>query len=153
MLQPGDAIPPFKLPDQTGQERAFHDLRGAQGLVLYAYPKDNTSGCTTETQEFQEKLAAFQSQGFAVAGLSKDGVASHAKFAAKLGLGFPLLADPETGLLKALGAWGVKNMYGKQVEGTVRGTFVFDARGRLLRAYAKVKAQGHAAQVLQDLKP
>lgn len=86
-----------------------------------------------------------------MAGLSKDGVASHAKFAAKLGLGYPLLADPDTGLLQALGAWGGKNMYGKQVEGTLRSTFVFDARGRLTRAYAKVKAQGHAAAVLQEL--
>jgi len=86
-----------------------------------------------------------------VAGLSKDGVASHAKFAEKLGLGFPLLADPETGLLRALGAWGVKKMYGKDVEGAVRSTYVFDAQGRLLKAYAKVKAQGHAGQVLKEL--
>ena len=78
-------------------------------------------------------------------------MASHAKFAAKLGLGFPLLADPQTGLLKALGAWGVKKMYGKETEGTVRSTYVFDAGGHLVRAYAKVKAQGHAAQVLADL--
>lgn len=86
-----------------------------------------------------------------MAGLSKDGVASHAKFAAKLGLGYPLLADPSTGLQKALGAWGAKTMYGKQVEGTLRSTYVFDAKGRLAKAYAKVKAQGHAAAVLDGL--
>ncbi len=78
-------------------------------------------------------------------------MASHAKFAAKLGLGFPLLADPETVLLKTLGAWGAKKMYGKEVEGTVRSTYIFDAAGRLVRAYAQVKAQGHAAQVQADL--
>ncbi len=150
-MRPGDLIPPFQLPDQSGRARAFADLSGPRGLVLYAYPKDHSSGCATETSEFQEELAQFTARGYGLAGLSKDGVASHAKFAAKLGLGFPLLADPQTGLLKALGAWGVKKMYGKETEGTVRSTYVFDAGGLLVRAYAKVKAQGHAARVLADL--
>lgn len=86
-----------------------------------------------------------------MAGLSKDSVKSHAGFAQKLGLGYSLLADPELALIKALGAWGVKKLYGKQSEGALRSTFVFDAKGKLVKAYAKVKAAGHVAQVLADL--
>ncbi len=86
-----------------------------------------------------------------MAGISKDSVASHRKFADKLGLGFPLLSDPETGYLQALGAWGEKKMYGKLVTGTIRSTFVSDGRGKLKRVYKVKRAKGHAQQVLEDL--
>ena len=86
-----------------------------------------------------------------MAGLSRDKVASHQKFADKLGLKFSLLADPETGLLKDLGAWGEKKLYGKVTQGPIRSTFVADAQGKLIRVYPKVKAKGHAQQVLEDV--
>ena len=89
--------------------------------------------------------------GFKVAGLSKDGVASHAKFAAKLALGYPLLADPETRLIQALGAWAEKKLYGKSSFGAVRSTFVAEPRGRLLQVFPKAKSAGHAAEVLKAL--
>jgi peroxiredoxin Q/BCP len=152
MLNPGDKLPPFELPDQTGQARVFKDLCGPKGLVIFVYPKDMTGGCTTEAREFQERHAQFDDLGFHLAGLSKDPVASHQRFANKLALDYPLLSDLETGLIRALGAWGEKNMYGKKVEGTVRGTWVADKAGRVRRVYAKVKAPGHAAQVLADLR-
>lgn len=152
MLKPGDKLPPFELPDQTGQARVFRDLSGPKGLVLFVYPKDLTSGCTTEAREFQELRAQFDDLGYHLAGLSKDPVASHQRFANKLALDYPLLSDPETGLIRVLGAWGEKNMYGKKVEGAVRGTWVVDKAGRVRRVYHKVKAPGHAGQVLADLR-
>jgi peroxiredoxin Q/BCP len=146
-----DDYPKLKLPDQGGSPKSFADLTGAKGLVVFVYAKDNTSGCSTEAGEFQAKLAAFQALGCNVAGVSKDSVKSHQGFAQKLGLGYPLLSDPGLELIKALGAWGVKKMYGKEVEGAIRSTVVFDAKGRRLATYPKVKAQGHAARVLADL--
>lgn len=151
-MQPGDQLPAFALPDQEDRPRSLADLAGPRGLVLYVYPKDLTSGCTAEALEFEALAAQFQALGWGLAGLSKDPAPSHAKFAAKLGLGFPLLADPGLGLIKALGAWGKKKLYGKEVEGTVRSTYVLAPQGRLLRAYPKAKSKGHAAQVLADLQ-
>ena len=143
--------PKFKLADQTGQEKTLADLAGPQGLVLYVYPKDSTSGCTIEAQEFRDHVPALKKAGYNVAGLSKDSVKSHENFAGKHDLDFPLLSDPEAGLIKALGAWGEKKMAGKTYEGIIRSTYVFDAQGKPVKTYDKVKAKGHAAQVLADL--
>ena len=143
--------PVFKLADQTGQERTLADLSGPKGLILYVYPKDSTSGCTLEAQEFRDHLPDFKQAGYQVAGLSKDSVKSHQNFAGKHDLGFPLLSDPEAGLIKALGSWGEKKMAGKTYEGIIRSTYVLDTRGHLVKTYAGVKAKGHAAQVLADL--
>ena len=151
MLEPGAKLPSFKLPDQTGQTRTLAQLRGPRGLVIFVYARDNTSGCTAEAAEFQERLAEFAKLGFAVAGLSKDSYASHAKFAAKLELSYPLLSDPELGLIQGMGAWGMKKLYGKTSQGVIRGSLVVDAKGKVLRAYAKVKAKGHAQGILEDL--
>ncbi len=151
MLEQGDKLPKFKLPDQSGRDQNFADLAGKNGLVLFIYSRDNTSGCTAEATEFQAKLTSFRRRGYNVVGLSRDKAASHAKFADKLGLKYSLLADPETGLLQALGAWGEKKMYGKVSQGPIRSTFVADAKGKLVRVYPKVKAKGHAEQVLSDL--
>ncbi|MFH1135718.1 MAG: peroxiredoxin [Pseudomonadota bacterium] len=152
MLEPGAKVPDFTLPDQTGTNRTLTDLTGTKGLVLYVYPKDNTSGCTLEAQEFRDNAEEFRKLGLETAGLSKDSVKSHANFSAKLQLGFPLLSDPETTLIQALGAWGEKKAYGRTSLGTVRSTFVLDANGRVRAVYPKVKAPGHAAQVLADLQ-
>lgn len=151
MLQAGDKLPKFKLPDQTGKEKTIEDLAGKKGLILFVYSRDNTSGCSAETAEFQERLTKFKRRGWAVAGISRDKVASHQKFADKLGLKYPLLSDPETALMQALGAWGEKKMYGKVSQGAIRSTFVASPTGKLLGVYPKVKAKGHAQQVLDDL--
>lgn len=151
MLNVGDKIPAFSLPDQTGTLRSFANLKGKSGLVLYVYPKDNTPGCTTEAQEFRDLAKEFEAKGFAVAGLSKDSVASHAKFAAKYELPFTLLSDVDKALLSVLGAWGEKIFCGKVTQSTFRNTYVFNSKGVLKKVYANVKAGGHAGCVLGDL--
>lgn len=151
MIEIGTPLPGFSLPDQSGEEKTLADLAGPQGLVLFVYSKDNTSGCTAEAGEFQERLAGFAGLGYNLAGLSRDSVQSHVKFAAKLGLGYPLLSDPETGLHQSLGAWGSKKVKGEVKHGPVRSTVVTDAQGRVVKAYTKVKAKGHAQAVLEDL--
>ena len=151
-MKPGSRAPEFKLSDQTGNERTLADLKGNKGLVLYVYPKDNTSGCSLEAQEFRDRMEDFKKLGYEVAGLSKDSVKSHVNFTNKYELNFPLLSDPETGLIQALGAWGEKKIYGKTSFGTIRSTYVIDADGGVSTVYPKVKAKGHAEQVLTDLR-
>ena len=152
MLDVGDKIPKFCLPDQTGKDQTFKSIVGRKGLVLYTYPKDNTSGCTVEAKEFTAELTAFRRRGYNVVGLSKDSVKSHAGFVQKQELKLQLLSDPETELIQGLGAWGQKKMAGRSYMGIIRATFVFAANGKVLAAYPKVKAKGHAEQVLADLK-
>ncbi len=152
MLKEGDTLPTFKLPDESGKDKTFKDLVRKKGMVLYTYPKDNTSGCTIEAKEFTEHLTAFRRRGFEVVGLSKDTVKSHCNFIEKHGLKVPLLSDPEAGLIQGLGAWGEKKMSGRTYMGILRATFVVDAKGKVLKVYPKVKARGHAEQVLEDLK-
>lgn len=151
MLSLGERVPAFSLPDQSGLTKTFTDLCGARGLILYVYPKDNTPGCTREAEAFREALSAIKTKGYALVGLSKDSVSSHLGFCTKYALPFPLLSDPDLGLLKALGAWGTKKLYGKESEGVIRSTFVFDAAGVLLSVYPKVKVDGHIEQVQRDL--
>lgn len=152
MIDVGTKLPAFTLQDETGAERTFADLTRKKGLVIYAYPKDNTPGCTIEGQEFTAQLATFRRKGWEVVGLSKDSVKSHCSFIEKQGLKVPLLSDPEATLLEALGAWGEKKMAGKTSVGIIRSTFVVGADGKVLKVYPTVKAQGHAEQVLADLK-
>ena len=147
-----DRVPEFKLPDQSGQTLDFETLKGPKGLVLYVYPKDNTSGCTVEAEEFRDRADDLRKLGFGVVGLSRDSVASHEKFATKLGLNFSLLSDPKTDLIQSLGAWGEKKMAGKVSTGTIRSTFIFDPDGKLIKRYPKVKAKGHADSVISDIK-
>lgn len=151
MLSQGDKLPKIGLPDQMGDKRTLKNLTGPKGLVLFVYSRDNTSGCSAEAAEFQERLAAFKKKGFSVAGLSKDSQQSHAKFADKLGLNYPLLADDDKRLMTELGAWGEKKLYGKASMGALRSTFISDAKGKLIKVYPKVKAKGHAEQVLGEL--
>lgn len=120
-------------------------------MVLYVYPKDNTSGCTTEAKEFNDAIDAFKEKGYGVAGISKDSVKSHQGFAEKYGLRFPLLSDPELTLLTAIDVYGDKIMYGRTVKGIIRSTFVLDSSSSTIKIYPKVKAAGHAAQVLKEL--
>jgi peroxiredoxin Q/BCP len=152
MLEKGQKLPAFSLPDQTGRNKSLKDLSGPKGLVLYFYPKDSTSCCTLEAQEFTVLAARFKKAGFGVAGVSRDSVKSHCSFTEKHGLGIPLLSDPDASQIRAAGAWGEKKMYGKISMGIVRSTLVVDPKGKVLLAYPKVSPRGHAETVLEDLR-
>jgi peroxiredoxin Q/BCP len=132
---------PFKLSAQTGK-----------AVVLYFYPKDNTPGCTTEGMEFGDLAKKFATAGAVIAGVSRDSLKSHQNFKAKLGLPFELISDPDEKLCELFGVMKLKNMYGKQVRGVERSTFVFDKHGKLAREWRAVKAPGHAAEVLEFIK-
>ncbi|HSL83222.1 MAG TPA: peroxiredoxin, partial [Thermoanaerobaculia bacterium] len=145
-------IPAFELPDQDGKARTVGDLAGPKGLVLYAYPKDDTPGCTIEAQDFRDVLPELRELGFEVAGISRDPANSHCRFIDKYGLTFPLLTDESASFLEGIGAFGEKTMYGRTTKGILRTTVVVDPEGRVLRAYPNVRAKGHAERVVADLK-
>lgn len=138
----------FELPDQEG--RIFCAAEHLP-LVLYFYPKDNTPGCTVEAREFEALLPQFRAKGYAVAGISRDSVASHRNFACKQSLSLPLLSDADETVCRLFGVMKEKNMYGKKVFGIERSTFVLDATGKVAHEWRKVKAEGHARAVLDSL--
>ncbi|NMG74902.1 peroxiredoxin [Aromatoleum diolicum] len=145
------AAPDFTLPASGGNTVTLSALRGRK-LVLYFYPKDNTPGCTNETADFRDHHAAFQAAGCAVYGISRDSLKSHENFKAKLGLPFELISDTEEAACTAFGVIKMKNMYGKQVRGIERSTFVIDADGTIRREWRGVKVGGHAQEVLDFVK-
>jgi peroxiredoxin Q/BCP len=147
----GQPIPPFSLSDDQGATVTPQTLSG-QWTVLYAYPKDATPGCTTEACDFRDNWARVQAAGAQVYGISKDSVASHQKFKAKQELPFPLLSDPDKTLLAPLGAFGKKIMYGKEVEGIIRSTFLIDPKGVIRHVWPKVSVKGHVEAVLDKLR-
>jgi len=147
----GSPIPPFSLQDDQGTTITAKDFKG-QWTVLYAYPKDSTPGCTTEACNFRDNLARVQSLGAQVYGISRDSLKSHTNFIAKQNLPFRLLSDPETALLKALGSFGKKMMYGKEVEGIIRSTFLIDPKGIIRHVWPKVSVKGHVAEVMETLE-
>lgn len=147
MLTEGDVPADFTLPDHTGQLVRWADLRGAP-VVVFFYPKASTPGCTQEACAFRDLASEFAALGVRVLGMSADTVARQANFASKQGLSYPLLADPDRVVLDAWGVWGEKQMYGKTFEGIVRSTFLFDADGKVERAWPKVKVKGHVDEVL-----
>lgn len=151
MLNPGDKAPAFSLPSDEGGTVRLADLKGRK-VVLYFYPKDDTSGCTTEACEFRDSWAAVKATGAVLLGVSPDGIASHEKFRKKYRLPFPLLADEDHAVAEKYGAWGEKSMYGRKYHGILRSTFVIDEAGRLMKVFSKVKPKGHAAEVLEALK-
>lgn len=145
------AAPPFSLPDQTGATRSLADYAG-QWLVVYFYPKDDTPGCTTEACSFRDEYDYLQEKGLAVVGISKDSVASHAKFAIKYKLRFPLLADESLDTIKAYGAWGERSMYGRKYMGIIRKTVLINPAGEVVKDYPKVTPKGHVVQILKDFE-
>lgn len=151
MLTAGNRAPAFTLPADDGSTVALRDLKG-KPVVLYFYPKDDTSGCTTEACEFRDHWEAVQRAGAVVLGVSPDGVASHQKFKARYRLPFPLLADPDHAVAEAYGVWGEKSMYGRKYFGILRTTFLIDGAGKVARIFEKVKPKGHAAEVLAALE-
>ncbi|MBQ8897011.1 MAG: peroxiredoxin [Clostridia bacterium] len=150
MIEPGTKAPDFSLSDGEGNIRTLESFRGKK-LVLYFYPKDNTPGCTRQAQGYAALYEDFKAKGAEVVGLSRDSVASHAKFAQKYSLPFPLLSDPELSVIKAWGVWQEKKLYGKTSMGMVRTTFVIDENGTVLKVMPKVKPDSNAAEVLESL--
>ncbi|NPA11234.1 MAG: thioredoxin-dependent thiol peroxidase [Epsilonproteobacteria bacterium] len=143
--------PDFCLPNQDNAEICLRDLKG-RWIVLYFYPRDNTPGCTTEAKEFSELAEEFEKLGAIIIGISPDSPKKHTNFISKHDLKITLLSDENKEVLKAYGAWGKKKMYGKEVEGVIRSTFIINPAGEIVKEYKKVKAKGHAQQVLEDLK-
>jgi peroxiredoxin Q/BCP len=148
VIERGEALPAFALNDAEEKRRTNAEFLG-RWLVLYFYPKDNTSGCTSEAQGFAELYGEFQKHETAVVGVSPDDVKSHAKFSSKLELPFPLLSDPDRLLLEACGVWQKKKMYGREHMGVVRTTLLVDPEGIVRELWEKVKVTGHAAAVLE----
>lgn len=151
MLEIGTMAPDFTLQDQDGKNVSLSDFRGKK-VVLYFYSKDNTAGCNKQACAYAENYPAFTEKGAVVIGISKDTSASHRKFADKFSLPFLLLADTETQVLQKYDVWKLKNMYGKKVMGTVRSSYLIDEEGRIVAAYAKVKPEQNAAQMLVELE-
>ena len=150
-LTEGTKAPTFTLPDQDGNRVSLDDFKGAKVLV-YFYPADDTPGCTKEACQFNDNLAGFQAAGVPVIGVSPDDAASHQRFRNKYGLRFPLLTDADHDVMDAWGAWGEKTSYGRTSVGVLRSTFLLDEDGRVERAWHNVKADGHAASVLSQLR-
>jgi peroxiredoxin Q/BCP len=146
-LQPGSPAPAFTLPKDGGGELSLSGLTG-KSIVLYFYPKDDTSGCTLEAQAFNERLGDFAKAGAVVIGVSPDSVASHDKFKKKYALGFDLASDEGKAMLEAYGVWAEKSMYGRKYMGVERTTYLIDKAGRVARIWNKVKVPGHADEVL-----
>ena len=144
-------LPDLVLPGTSGKEIAFETLKGSK-VVLYFYPKDNTPGCTTEGVDFARLNPEFEALGAVVLGVSRDSVKSHEGFKTKHCFSFELISDAEEVLCEAFGVIKMKNMYGKQVRGIERSTFVFDEKGKLLREWRGVKVDGHAQAVLDYVR-
>jgi peroxiredoxin Q/BCP len=149
-LGEGDVIPAVKVTMPDGTERSLADF-GAP-LVVYFYPKDDTTGCTNEAKDFSAAMADFEAAGVGVLGISKDTPAKHQKFAAKYDLTVPLATDADDSVCEAFGTWTEKSMYGKKYMGIERATFLFGRDGTLVRAWHKVKVPGHVAEVLEAAK-
>lgn len=149
MIKEGDAVPKFELLDSNGKAVKSSDFKGKKH-VIYFYPKDFTPGCTIEADEFSKDYNKFKKAGIEIVGISKDDVDSHKKFCEKMKIPFVLLADTETEVAKKFGVWGKKNFMGKDYMGVIRSTFLVDEKGKIFKAYPKVKAAGHAKEVLED---
>lgn len=148
MTKTGDQAPDVTFEGPDGTATTLAAWRG-KPLVLYFYPKDDTSGCTREAQDFTELAGAFADAGVALLGLSKDSAKKHKAFTQKYDLKVPLATDTDGALLEAFGAWVEKSMYGRKYMGIDRSTFLIDADGRIVREWRKVKVPGHAAEVLK----
>lgn len=150
MLEVGTKAPDFKLPDQNGTMHSLSEYKG-QKVVLYFYPKDNTSGCTKQACNFADLYPQFREKGAIVLGVSKDSVASHKKFEEKYGLPFTLLSDTELEVIKAYDVWKEKKNYGKVSMGVVRTTYLIDEKGVIVKAMDKVKAAENPQDMLEIL--
>ena len=151
MLTVGSPFPEFSLPDQDGNIVSSSDLKGSRS-VIYFYPKDDTPGCTTEGQQFRDAYSEFTKLGCDIVGVSRDSVKSHENFKMKMDFAFELLSDTDEAACKLFNVIKMKNMYGKEVRGIERSTFVLDAEGILRREWRGVKVPGHVQEVLEFVK-
>jgi peroxiredoxin Q/BCP len=149
-LAPGDTAPDFTLPSDTGDSVSLKDLRG-QKVIVYFYPAAMTPGCTKQACDFTDSLDSLKAAGYEVLGISPDKPEKLAKFRERDSLTITLLSDPDRSVLKAWGAFGLKKLYGKEMEGVIRSTFVVDEQGKIAVAQYAVKATGHVAKLRRDL--
>ena len=149
MLKTGSAAPDFKLPDQNGKFHTLKEYRGKK-VILYFYPKDNTTGCTKEACGFSERRPQFNEKGAVIIGISKDSVASHKKFEEKNSLAITLLSDTELTAIKDNDVWHKKKMAGREYMGVVRTTYLIDENGIIIRANDKVKAADEPERMLGE---
>ncbi|UCD97402.1 MAG: thioredoxin-dependent thiol peroxidase [Chloroflexota bacterium] len=149
-ISAGVQAPDFSLPDDEGRKHSLSDYRG-KPVVLYFYPKDNTSGCTKEACGFRDDYSAYQDTGVTILGVSPDSSKSHANFKSKYELPFTLLADTDREVIKAYGVWGLKKLYGREYEGVLRTTFLIDKDGKIAKVFEKVKPASHSAEILAAL--
>lgn len=151
MVQDGEIAPDFTLHDDNGETVKLSKLRG-RPVVVYFYPKDDTSGCTQEAKDFTCIAGEFAKAGAEVVGISPDSAASHKKFKAKHDLSLRLLADETKSTAEAYGVWVEKSMYGRKYMGVERSTFLIDSKGKVVKSWRKVKIPGHAEAVLKAVK-
>lgn len=151
MITVGKKPPAFNLESSDGTKVKLADLTG-KIAVIYFYPRDNTSGCTLEAQDFTAKLPALEKLGAVVYGVSKDSIESHCKFRDKYKLTFPLLTDPDTKMMEAWGAWGDKVLYGKKSKGIIRSTVLIDKAGKVAKHWPKVTVKGHVDAVIAAIE-
>ncbi|MDZ7766875.1 MAG: thioredoxin-dependent thiol peroxidase [Melioribacteraceae bacterium] len=151
MLEEGKKAPQFTLISGDNKKVALKDFLGKK-VVLYFYPKDNTSGCTTEACDFRDTHPNFKKVNAVVLGVSPDSIESHEKFSEKLNLPFKLLSDPDKKVLEKYGVWKEKSMYGRKYMGVERTTFIIDEKGKIQKIFPKVKVKGHVEKVLEELK-
>jgi peroxiredoxin Q/BCP len=149
-LTPGDAAPDFSLQNQDEKDVNLNSLKG-RWVVLYFYPKDNTSGCTLEAKDFSAEFPGFGELDAHILGVSPDSCGSHRGFIKKQELKLDLLSDPDHKVCAAYGAWGIKKMYGKEYEGVIRSTFLINPEGKIAEVWYKVKVNGHVQQVKDKL--
>jgi len=147
MVADGDKAPDFELPTDGGDAAKLSRLKG-KPVVLYFYPKDDTSGCTMQAKDFSKLAPEFRKAGIEVIGVSPDSTESHGKFRRKHDLTIKLAADADKTVAAAYGVWVEKSMYGRKYMGVERATFLIDGKGRIVRSWRKVKVPGHAAEVL-----
>ena len=151
MIEEGKKAPAFKLKDQNGKTISLNDFNG-QNVVLYFYPKDDTSGCTKEACNFRDDLPKFGKLDAVILGVSPDSVESHKKFAAKYKLPFTLLSDEEKNVIKKYDVWKEKSMYGRKYMGVERSTFIIDKKGKIRKIFRKVKVDKHNDEVMNAIK-
>ncbi len=150
-IQEGDKIPAIELATVNGGAIALKEQVG-RPFVLYFYPKDDTSGCTREAQDFSALLPEFERLGASVLGVSKDNAIKHQKFISKYDLTVPLATDTDDKAMQAFGVWVEKSLYGKKYMGIDRSTFLFDTDGKLFRSWRRVRVPGHAVEVLEAVR-
>ncbi len=150
-ISAGIPAPDFMLPDENGTQRRLSDYRG-QTVILYFYPKDDTTGCTAEACNFRDDYSAYVEAGVTILGVSPDSTKSHVKFKKKYELPFPLLADENHAVCELYGVWGEKHLMGHTYDGVLRTTFLIDPNGKIKKVFEKVRPSQHSAEMLAVIK-